>query len=140
MGVELPPKTKLSDDELDKRLSKTLDGCQYLARVVPNPPLNPVSYKPWCLNKSNKRILHAIRRHNFGESSVVYDNLMKGNSHPYTLYSDPLMDLRQSLMTMGNYWDEKRTCMMLADEEKTSCIFMRASQADVGNSLAYLLG
>ncbi|KAJ7708151.1 hypothetical protein B0H17DRAFT_1124928 [Mycena rosella] len=31
MSVELPPKTKLPDAELDKRLSKTLDGCQYLA-------------------------------------------------------------------------------------------------------------
>jgi hypothetical protein len=125
MGVELPPKTKLPDDELDKRLSKTLDGCQYLTRVVPVLPLNPASYKSWHLDKSNKPVFDAVRRQNIGESSFVYDKLKEGNLNPFPLYVDPFMDLRQSIMTMGKNWDDEHASMMLADKEQTSCIFIR---------------
>jgi len=131
MSVELPPKTKLSDIELDKRLSKTLDGCQYLTRVIPTLPLTPASYEQWHLDKSNQPIFHAIRRQTMGEQSFIHDRLKEGNHDPSPLYSDPFMDLRQTLMTVGKNWDEERTRMMIADEEQTSCIFIRVRDAEL---------
>ncbi|KAJ7150502.1 hypothetical protein C8R43DRAFT_1005979 [Mycena crocata] len=123
MGVELPPKTKLPDMELDARLSKTLDGCQYLARVVPSLTFNPAAFKAW--SHTNKPVFDTIRRHNFGEASYIYDQKVTGNHNPYQLYTNPFMDMRQSLMTMGKHWDENKPKTMLADDGKTSCVFMR---------------
>ncbi|KAJ7474902.1 hypothetical protein FB451DRAFT_1465131 [Mycena latifolia] len=125
MSVELPPKTKLPDAELDKRLSKTLDGCQDLTRVLPSITLNPAAYKSWRLDKTNRPVFDAVRRTNIGESSFVYDKQKEGNYNPYPLYVDPFMDLWQSIMSIGKKWDEERTTVFLADKEQTSCIFIR---------------
>lgn len=125
MGVELPPKTKLPDSELDKCLSKTLDACQYLARVVPVLPLDPSSHNAWSLDKAKKLVFEAVKRNNMGECSFIYDRRMEGNHDPFPLYANPFMDLRQSLMTMGKFWDEERTKMMIGDAEQTCCIFIR---------------
>ncbi|KAJ6531444.1 hypothetical protein DFH09DRAFT_1326597 [Mycena vulgaris] len=125
MSVDLPPKTKLPDAELDKRLSKTLDGCQYLTRVVPTLPLDPASYKSWRLEHTNKPVFSAVRRHNVGESSFLYNKLKEGVDNPYPLYVDPFMDLRQSIMTMGKNWDDETKTMMIQDKEQTSCILIR---------------
>ncbi|KAF7329240.1 MYND-type domain-containing protein [Mycena kentingensis (nom. inval.)] len=47
MGVDLPPKTKLPDAELDKRLAKALDSAQYISRVVPTTPFDPATLPTW---------------------------------------------------------------------------------------------
>ncbi|KAJ6608522.1 hypothetical protein B0H10DRAFT_1815742 [Mycena sp. CBHHK59/15] len=125
MGVELPPKTKLPDNELEKRLSKTLDGCQYLTRVVPSLLLNPSAYKPWHMDPTNKPVFTAVRRHNIAEANFIYDNRMRGNDDPFPLYASPFMDLRQSIMTIGKNWDEGASTMMLQDKEQKACICIR---------------
>jgi hypothetical protein len=79
ISVELPPKSKLPDTELEKRLSKTLDGCQYLARVVPTIPLNPSSYKPWN-EKTNQSVFDAVDRQNLGRRASYSTDRRRGTS------------------------------------------------------------
>ncbi|KAJ7186897.1 hypothetical protein C8R46DRAFT_1058361 [Mycena filopes] len=125
IGVDLPPKTKLPDVELDKRLSKTLDGAQYLSRVVPTLPLDPTVYPSWFNNKSNKPIAEAIRRHNMGEATLIDASRRKGMDNPFPLYGNAFMDLRQTLMTIGNACDQGMVPLVLQDKGETSGICMR---------------
>ncbi|KAJ7280188.1 hypothetical protein C8J57DRAFT_120655 [Mycena rebaudengoi] len=123
MGVDLPRKTKLPDAELDKRLSKALDSAQYLTRVVQTPRLDPTSYPAW--PKSNKPILEAIRRHNVGEATFIHNSRLRGNNDPYPLFSNAFMDLRQTLMSIGNACDNGMRPVVIQDEGDTSGICMR---------------
>ncbi|KAJ7086414.1 hypothetical protein B0H15DRAFT_986576 [Mycena belliarum] len=125
MGVELPRKTKLPDAELDKRLSKALDSAQYLTRVIPTLPLDPSSYPSWFRDKSNKPVLDAIRRHNIGEATMIYESKMKGIDNPVPLYTNAFMDVRQTLMSIGNACDSGMNPIVLQDPGQSSGICMR---------------
>ncbi|KAJ7641527.1 hypothetical protein FB45DRAFT_358999 [Roridomyces roridus] len=125
MGVDLPRKTKLSDEELDKRLSRTLDSTQYLTRVVPKPPLNPDAYASWFQDKSNKPVLKAISRHNMLEANKNYESSLKDKGNPVELYSNPAMDLRQTLMSIGNACDNGMMPVVLQDKDDSSGICLR---------------
>ncbi|KAF7305409.1 MYND-type domain-containing protein [Mycena chlorophos] len=130
MGVDLPPKTKLPDAELDKRFSKTLDSAQYLSRVVPDPPLDPSVYPSW-LDKTRRAgpVLDGIRRHNVGEAGLFAQQRVTGTD-PFPLYGNPFMDLRQTMMSIANTCDNmvsggKIAPMVVQDEADTAGILMR---------------
>ncbi|KAJ7117892.1 hypothetical protein C8R43DRAFT_100471 [Mycena crocata] len=124
MGVDLPRNTKLPDAELDKRLSKALDSAQYLTRIIPTPPLDPTAYPSWFSDKSS--ILEAIRRHNIGEATMIYDGKMKGIDNPMgPLYANAFMDLRQTLMSIANACDVGMHPIVLQDPGESSGICMR---------------
>ncbi|KAJ7485144.1 hypothetical protein B0H11DRAFT_1152028 [Mycena galericulata] len=125
MGVDLPRRTKLSDAELDKRLSRALDSTQYLTRVIPKPPLDPATYPSWFRDKSNKPVMEAIRRHNVGEAQMIHDSRMNGVDNPIPLYTNAFMDLRQTLMTIGNACDRGMPPIVLQDTGEASGICMR---------------
>ncbi|KAJ6632517.1 hypothetical protein B0H10DRAFT_1772243 [Mycena sp. CBHHK59/15] len=125
IGVDLPRKTKLPDSELDKRLFKALDSAQYLTRVIPTPPLDPTSLPSWFRDKSNKPVLEAIRRHNIGEATLIYDSKMKGIDNPVPLYTNAFMDVRQTLMTIGDACDRGMRPIVLQDKGECSGICMR---------------
>ncbi|KAJ7747644.1 hypothetical protein DFH07DRAFT_575751 [Mycena maculata] len=125
MDIDLPRRTKLSDAELDKRLTRALDSTQYLTRVVPTSPLDPTSYPSWFSDKSNKPILEAIRRHNIGEATMIHESRMKGIDNPIPLYANAFMDLRQSLMSIGNACDNGLRPIVLQDPGQSSGICMR---------------
>ncbi|KAJ7911612.1 hypothetical protein B0H13DRAFT_2009380 [Mycena leptocephala] len=125
MGVDLPRKTKLPDLELDKRLSKALDSAQYLSRVLPTPPLDPTSYPSWFHDKSNKPVLEAIGRHNIAEATMIDASQMRGIDNPFPLYTNAFMDLRQTLMSIGNACDSGLAPVILQDKGESSGICMR---------------
>lgn len=127
MGIDLPRKTKLSDAELDKRLSKALDSAQYLTRVIPKPPVNPISYPSWFRNESNTPVLDAIRRHNVGEATLIDGSQMRGVDNPFPLYTNAFMDLRQTFMTIANACDKGMLPLILQDKGESSGICMRVS-------------
>ncbi|KAJ7915684.1 hypothetical protein B0H13DRAFT_1999818 [Mycena leptocephala] len=120
MGVDLPRKTKLPDLELDKRLSKALDSAQYLSRVLPTPPLDPTSYPSWFHDKSNKPVLEAIGRHNIAEATMIDASQMRGIDNPFPLYTNAFMDLRQTLMSIGNACDSGLAPVILQDKGESS--------------------
>ncbi|KAF7329219.1 MYND-type domain-containing protein [Mycena kentingensis (nom. inval.)] len=109
IGVDLPPKTKLSDAELDKRLTKTLDSAQYISRVVPNTPFDPTSLPSWSSSRNAKKqsVGDAIRRHNFYEAGLFAASEETG-VEPFPLYSSPFWDLRQTLMALGMACDNRQ--------------------------------
>ncbi|KAJ7074798.1 hypothetical protein C8F01DRAFT_1044184 [Mycena amicta] len=129
MGVELPRKTKLPDSELDKRLSKALDSAQYVPRVVPDPPLDPAMYPDWFEDSANDKLLDAVRRHNFGEAATIAASRTNGIEDPFPLYGNAFMDLRQTLMSIGNVCDKREgaefPCVAVQDKEGLSAIIMR---------------
>ncbi|KAJ7764899.1 hypothetical protein B0H16DRAFT_1413785 [Mycena metata] len=126
LGVDLPPKTKLPDVELDKRLSKALDGAQYLSRVAPTLPFDPAIYSSWIRGKSNKTLVEAMRRHNVGEATMVDANQRKGMDSPFpALYSNAFMDLRETLPAIGHACDKGMVPIVLQDKGEMSGICMR---------------
>ncbi|KAK6974616.1 MYND-type domain-containing protein [Favolaschia claudopus] len=125
-GVDLPPKTKLTDAELDKLLCKVLDSVQYLTRVVPTPPLDPAAYPPWSSNGSDTPVLEAIKRHNYGEATMIEVSEMYGKGDPFPrLYTNAFNDLRQTLMTIANACDQGMTPLTFQDKGESSGICMR---------------
>ncbi|KAJ7641528.1 hypothetical protein FB45DRAFT_359008 [Roridomyces roridus] len=128
MGVDLPRKTKLSDEELEKRLSRTLDSTQYLTRVVPKPPFDPNAYPSWFQDKSNKPVLEAMSRHNVLEATMNHESRLKGIDNPVELYSNPAMDLRQTIMSIGNACDQGMVPVVVQDKDDSSGICMRVLQ------------
>ncbi|KAF8515636.1 hypothetical protein JB92DRAFT_3142781 [Gautieria morchelliformis] len=122
LDINLPRKTKLSQTELQKKLSKALDAAQYLPRVVPSIPFDPSAHAAW--NRSNQAA-GAIWRHSFGEVSTVQDSRLRGKENPFPLYQNPFMDLRQSIMLMAKKWDEGRDTFIFRDKEDISNIALR---------------
>ncbi|KAJ7641530.1 hypothetical protein FB45DRAFT_825812 [Roridomyces roridus] len=126
LGVDLPRKTKLSDQELDERLSHTLDSAQYITRVVPNPSLDPNAYPSWFRDSSNQPLLKAVARYNIQEASMNLKSRLTGVANPISeLYSNSAMDLRQTLVTIGNGCDTGRFSMVLQDEDRKNGICLR---------------
>lgn len=138
IGVELPRKTKLPNTELERRLSKVLDSCQEISRIAPSPPFDPTLYPTW--NKKNCA-LEAVRRHNFGEATFIHDSKLKGVANPFPLYENAFMDLRQSMMALGNTWDMKRESLIFQDKEQQSGICMRVRLSNsllISSSTCYM--
>ncbi|KAF8515635.1 hypothetical protein JB92DRAFT_2810702 [Gautieria morchelliformis] len=125
LDIKLPPKTKLPDTELEKRLSKALDAAQCLSRVVPSasaPEFDPSKHPRW---NRPKQTAEAVRRHNLGEASKVYDSKMRGVKDPFPLFENPFMDLRQSIMHLAINWDEGRDTFVFKDQTDVSNIILR---------------
>ncbi|KAF7305392.1 hypothetical protein HMN09_00791500 [Mycena chlorophos] len=110
MGIDLPRKTKLSDTELDKRLSKAVRA-QYLTRVLPAPPLDPSVYLSWFADASKPKLLKGVRRHNMGEATFFAE----GKGNPYALPQNALWESATNVYGgLG----------MLQNKEDTSAIAM----------------
>ncbi|KAJ7213092.1 hypothetical protein GGX14DRAFT_620156 [Mycena pura] len=93
VGVEIPARTKLTDEKLDKRLTLVLDSCQYISRVVPNPPLVPSAYPLW---NGVQPLDNAIIRANADEANLFEkpESRAQGIVDPIP---DAFRDLRHSL-------------------------------------------
>lgn len=112
MDIQIPPKTKLVDVELEKKLCKTLDAAQNLSHVVPLVPFNPSTHPAWNISI---KTMDAVKRHNFGEASIAQEKRMRG-VEPFPLYQNPFTDLRQSMMHITKSWDEGRDTTIFKDK------------------------
>ncbi|KAJ7590741.1 hypothetical protein C8J56DRAFT_1134477 [Mycena floridula] len=122
LGVDLPPKTTISDAELDKRLDKALDSSQYIYRIMPKSSTIDLKLPKW--NFNNRKLLESVRRHNLVEAALNFRAKENGvETNP--LYTNAFMDLRQSLMSIANVLDQKRDVLVLEDKEGTSGISMK---------------
>ena len=123
MGVELSPTTRLPEEAVDKRLKSAIDAAQYFSSIIKEVPVNPASFPMWSKSDTkNKPLLDAVRRGNYAEAFAV----AKANgSSPYPLFQNAFMDVRQTLMTMGNNLDNDCTQMILQDKEHEYAICLR---------------
>lgn len=124
MGVKLQKKTKISDDDLLKRLTQTLDAAQrYNEFLAPIAPVNPSTLLKW---KSSKPLLEAVKRVNIAEA---YDNIINGRnlvaSPTSTSEQDTFMEVRQVLMGLANHWEQKLSSFVLMDKMSNWCVVVR---------------
>ncbi|TBU39347.1 hypothetical protein BD309DRAFT_1083464 [Dichomitus squalens] len=125
MGIEIPTDTKLSGDALEKRLRDALNAAQYKDRLPS--PFDLHGLPAWPLKRPNeadtraRSLFEAVQRGNMQEALQVYETKKAGGSTVPTLYVDPFMDLRQTMMGLGKYLDDGLRWCVLQDQEKEHC-------------------
>ncbi|KAJ7037027.1 hypothetical protein C8F04DRAFT_1036017 [Mycena alexandri] len=105
VGVEISPRTKINDEKLNKRLSQVLDSCQYLSRVLPEPPLSPTSFPLWKEAAKGVALGEAITRTNPDEASFLERCRAQGNMDPIPMHANAFRDLRHSLQSIAALLD-----------------------------------
>ncbi|KAI0649718.1 hypothetical protein C8Q79DRAFT_343079 [Trametes meyenii] len=123
MGIELPKGTKLLDTILDKRLHSALDAAQEKERCAEI--LNRTGLPHWPLVKADeldsraRPVLDAVKRGNWNEArNNSLSNLLGGPSTQPDLFTDPFMDLRQTVMSLANVLDQGMLWCTIQDPER----------------------
>ncbi|KAI0704229.1 hypothetical protein C8T65DRAFT_611445 [Cerioporus squamosus] len=118
MGLELPADTKLSDENLEKRLRDALNAAQQKDRLPASLDLKSLSSWPTSKTEPSaskrKPLLDAVQRGNLGEAAHNYVR----KSRVPELYVDPFMDLRQTIMGLAHFIDQGVTRCVIQDQEK----------------------
>ncbi|KAJ7181440.1 hypothetical protein C8R43DRAFT_941276 [Mycena crocata] len=110
MGVDLSTQNRLTDEKLNKRLTHVLDGCQYISRVVPDPPMIPSSYQLWDLaGKLGDR----VARSNVDEAN------------PIPMHTNAFRDLRHILKDIATHPDQGYKKYAFQDPQMTSDIRLK---------------
>lgn len=127
-GVELPPKTTLTTDMLEQKLRKTLDCAQYItdAMNVDGPGkklLDIASLQPW----SNGSVQIAIMRGLMSEAIQNQKKMLAGETKGPPLGLDPLMDVRQTVLSIAKHFDMGVTEFCSRDQTGSSAIIIRVS-------------
>lgn len=123
MGIDLPPATKLSDEALDKRLKQALIAAQLFSHLKITLPLDPTSLSAWPATKDNKpnSVYNAIRRGNLAEAAANYAAKLQGKDGLSELFVNAVMDLRQTLMSLTNTWDNGYRWCVIQDPDSENC-------------------
>lgn len=123
IGVSVPPGSKLSTEALDKRLKQAINVVQSAnAYISKDGPLDVLTLGPW---PRDRPLLQAVRRGNLHEVKMVQEAMRRGEN-PAPLYQNAFMDLRQTLMSLGNVWDTGVKNALVQDREcETSAIHLR---------------
>ena len=125
LGVDLPVTTKISEENLDRRLRNALDAAQYKDHLPS--PFKLTRLPSWPTKKGDKAdtsarsLFEAVRRGSIQESRQIHAAKMAGGSDVPTLYVDPFTDLRQTLMGLGKFLDDGVRWCVLQDREKKHC-------------------
>ncbi|KAI0634535.1 hypothetical protein C8Q77DRAFT_763383 [Trametes polyzona] len=121
MGVGLPENTKLADEALDKRLRAALDAAQERHRFpatlnVRELPQWPIINKDE-INSRARPLLDAVKRGNMEEAARISQARLTGVRATPELFTDPFMDLRQTLMSLANARDNGFTWLTIQDPD-----------------------
>ncbi|KZT04913.1 uncharacterized protein LAESUDRAFT_656844 [Laetiporus sulphureus 93-53] len=129
MGIELPPATKLTDEALRMRLQKSLNAAQYLSDTLTSLPIDPGSINVWPRTSSieDERSVHkAVARNNMAEAKAIFGAQQSGRDIVAELHDIVMVDVRQTLMSIGKLWDEGfRWCIIQDPQRQLSAINMR---------------
>lgn len=136
MGIELPPRSKLTTDSLDKKLRKALDLSQCIkAEFKGANTLNLSKLKEWSAVSSSP-LMESVKTVSVNEASKNFTALSATGSIPAPeLFVDPFIDLRQTIMGLGKAFDEGVTISLLRDKEGTHSIILRVSDWIIHNSI-----
>ncbi|KAH9944915.1 hypothetical protein B0H21DRAFT_779324 [Amylocystis lapponica] len=121
MGIELPPRTKLPDEALAKRLKQAINAAQCLSTVVPDAHVDPATIRRWPTEGENRSVYAAIRRGDLHEAAATAHARALGRDQAVDLYTNAFMDLRQTLMGIAVAWDEGRTWGVIQDPQHETC-------------------
>ena len=124
MGVELPPKTKLSVKSLDKKLRKALEASQELKDVLKEEGSVDASK----LNEWTSSLFENIDRASYEEVTRNSRALQQtGAERSPGRNVNPFYDLRQTLMEIGLGYDRGVKTSLILDEDVTHSIVIRVS-------------
>lgn len=128
MGIELPPRSKLTTDSLDKKLRKALDLSQCIkAEFKGANTLDFSKLKEWS-TVSSSPLLQSVKTISVNEVSKNFVAISQTGSIPAPeLFVDPFIDLRQTIMGLGKAFDEGVTISLLRDKEGIHSIILRVS-------------
>ncbi|KAI1792756.1 hypothetical protein LXA43DRAFT_1093398 [Ganoderma leucocontextum] len=98
MGVQIPKDTKLPGEVLDKRLQDALNAVQNRDQLPISAPLDPERGQKWPRPPEGESLKKARR----GEGRRV-------------LYEDPFLDLRETMMSIGNTIDRGHRWVAIQD-------------------------
>ena len=123
VGVSVPSDSKITTDALTKRLERAINIVQSTATCLPkDTSLDVFTLGPW---PQDRPLLQAVRRGSLHEVKMVQDALRRGEN-PAPLYKNSFMDLRQTLMSLGNVWDTGIKTALIQDLAcETSAIHIR---------------
>ena len=124
MGVELPRRTKLSVESLDKKLRKALEFSQGIKDVLKGGNSVDASI----LEEWTSSLFKNINKTSYEEASLNFYALqLTGEKHSPGLYVNPFYDLRQTLMGIGDAYDRGVKISLVRDKDSTHNIVIRAS-------------
>ncbi|KAI0658124.1 hypothetical protein C8Q70DRAFT_1045837 [Cubamyces menziesii] len=121
MGIELPPHTRIPDEDLEKRLRLALDAAQEKNRF--SDALKTLDLPQWPLIKADKiqsnsrPLLEAVRRGNWQEARQNQAAMALGASGAPAIFVDPFMDMRQTLMSLANALDNGFMWCLIQDPD-----------------------
>lgn len=119
--------------ELETKLRESLDECQTIKDIpdllgadgyvdlqgLPEYQLDP-----------GTKMLDEVRRHSIAEALETQRRAMTGEDPHARGDTQPFYDLRQTLMSIGNQWDQGAERIIVLDELRRSYIFLRVSLFD----------
>ena len=109
LRVSIPSATKLSDDELEKRIDKAVDASQKSRKILKRSFLNIHILPLWPHNRS---VLEAMYR---GEPNEAYNDAVPN------LFKDKVMDLRRVLMGVAQAYEAGLTNVGIQDKTHEKC-------------------
>lgn len=139
LGIDLPKQTKLSDEELHRRLGRAIKAAQSIPAIIPNPPLSLIPLSRWEPDPSTAdELANLMRRYNLEEMSDIYVARQQGKQNAVDVYADPLHDVRQTLMGFALHWSKGVECCTMMDKDtKVSDIYIRVSISRVSSMLLF---
>ena len=125
LGVDLPATTKISEENLDRRLRNALDAAQYKDRLPPTLDFKTLPEWPMLPQPGGRPLFQAVMRGNFEEARRnMAAHLGLGSGQP-ELFADPFTDLRQTIMGIGKFLDEGMRWCILQDENGQCAVNLR---------------
>ncbi|KAJ3777401.1 hypothetical protein FB446DRAFT_681134 [Lentinula raphanica] len=125
MGLDLSPATRLPQDALEKKFRNAIDACQSFATLIPKLPFDPSTLPVWSKQTCKKPLLEVVNRGNIREAYATLQAKMQGKFSAWDLYENVFMDIRQTIMTLGNNIDNGRKTTIIQDQESKCAICMR---------------
>ncbi|KAJ3816616.1 hypothetical protein F5880DRAFT_1606169, partial [Lentinula raphanica] len=125
MGLDLSPATRLPQDALEKKFRNAIDACQSFATLIPKLPFDPSTLPVWSTKTCKKPLLEVVNRGNIREAYATLQAKMQGKFSAWDLYENAFMDIRQTIMTLGNNIDNGRKTTIIQDQESKCAICMR---------------
>lgn len=143
IDVDLPPRTKLPQDELEKRVRKALGHVQQITRILPDNTLQIAPLQRWPPD-SEKALEDCFYRTNWEEIAEGFKyKLLTGSSDYEMGTGTALMDLKLLLVELASWWKDGNRLFLVQDKEKEeSSIAIRVSdpcpQSFLCSDLIYL--
>jgi len=113
---------------LEQKLGESLDKCQAITdipQLIGDTGFVDVDNFPEYALEAGKSMLDEMRRHTFGEALENFRRDQLGIDPHLLPGKQAFYDLRQTLMHLGQHYDDGRKLLVIKDDADSTAIFMR---------------